>query len=125
MIYEHHDTSARERERERERGRERERDRERQRKTERNLLLTLLLLLLLLRRRRRRPRTRPHTDRCTPTVLRRGDPRRPGAVTRDDVLFQIGKAGSDTFALDVAYPLSPLQAFGIAVATLPPELAVP
>jgi len=35
-----------------------------------------------------------------------------------EVLLQFGKIGADTFTMDVRYPLSPAQAFGIVIASL-------
>lgn len=34
------------------------------------------------------------------------------------VLLQFGRTGKDSFTLDFKYPLSPLQAFGIALAKM-------
>lgn len=41
----------------------------------------------------------------------------------DTVLLQFGKAGGDTFTCDFRWPLTPLQAFGIALSSFDSKLA--
>jgi tubby and related proteins len=42
---------------------------------------------------------------------------------REDVLLQFGKVAKNKFTLDFSWPLSPLQAFGICIASLDGKLA--
>jgi len=42
---------------------------------------------------------------------------------RDDVILQFGKVSKDKFTLDYSWPLSPVQAFGICVASLDGKIA--
>jgi tubby-related protein 1 len=42
---------------------------------------------------------------------------------RDDVVLQFGKVSKDKFTLDYSWPLSPVQAFGICVASLDGKIA--
>ena len=41
----------------------------------------------------------------------------------EDVALQFGRVGKDRFVMDVKYPLSPLQAFGICVCCLDGKIA--
>lgn len=38
-------------------------------------------------------------------------------VTADDAILQFGKSSEDEYVLDFKHPMSPLQAFGIALST--------
>jgi tubby and related proteins len=39
------------------------------------------------------------------------------------VVLQFGRVGTDEFSLDYQFPITPLQAFAIALAALDPKLA--
>jgi hypothetical protein len=41
----------------------------------------------------------------------------------DEVNLQFGKVDKDKFVMDVKYPLSPLQAFGVCVACMDRKIA--
>ena len=41
----------------------------------------------------------------------------------DSVILQFGRVGKDLFTLDLQWPLSPLQAFGLALSSLDSKLA--
>jgi tubby-related protein 1 len=48
-------------------------------------------------------------------------------VTPEDqeaVLLQFGRTGKDVFSMDLAWPLSPLQAFGIVLSSFDSKLAI-
>ena len=40
----------------------------------------------------------------------------------DRILLQFGKIGADSFTLDYQFPVTPLQAFAVALASLDPKL---
>lgn len=45
------------------------------------------------------------------------------AISVDYIVLQFGRVSGDTFTLDLQYPLSPIQAFGIALSSFDAKLA--
>lgn len=44
-------------------------------------------------------------------------------LDEEDVVMQFGRVDTDTFTCDFRYPLSPIQAFGIALSSFESRLA--